>query len=86
MITEGYIIYDAEGSYMVISNSILPESFGPCTFIAHMEGSPKVLFRLVQENKDKMKGKILFCTKDINYFTNHCKEIQEGLYEFTGKL
>lgn len=84
MVTKGEIIFDTKGSYMVISKDILPSTYTDYTFIAHMEGNPKGLARLWKEHKDVFSGHIYFCTKEINFFSNHYKEVEEGLYEYTG--
>jgi hypothetical protein len=51
-----------------------------------MEGIPKGLLRLFKEHRKLFSDRILYCIKDTNFFINHCKEIEEGLYEYTGKL
>jgi hypothetical protein len=80
------VIYDEAGSYMVISDTILPEPYTNYTFIVYMEGIPKGLLRLFKEHRKLFSDRILYCIKDTNFFINHCKEIEEGLYEYTGKL
>lgn len=84
MIVDSKTMFSKDGSYVVFSNTILhTDKFGPYTFIVHMEGTPKQLFRLWKEHRDEIQGRLLYCIKDKDFFKNHSTEIEEDLYEYT---
>lgn len=88
MVVDGRVIYDEnEGSYGVLSNSVVDEAlFGKNTFICHLEGNPKVIYRLFKQHSNEIQGDLLFCYQDKNFFSNHSEEIAPGLWKYTGDI
>lgn len=86
MIHESKVVYGEDGSYIVFANNFLDtEKFGENTFIVHMEGTPKVLFKEWMRHKEEfLIGRIFFCTQFGNFFKNHSEEILPGVWEYTG--
>lgn len=82
MIVDSRLMYSDDGSYIVFSKEYM-EGF---TFIVHVEGTPKALYRLWKENRDELEGRILYCIKDKDFFSGHSVEIEEGLYEYIGEF
>ena len=87
MIADSKLVYGEDGSYIIfVPNFLDVEEYGEHTFIAHMEGTPKVLYREWMRHKDEvLKGRILYGIKDKDYFQNNSIEIEEGLYEYIDK-
>jgi len=85
MIADSKLIYSEDGSYLVIVPNMLDSvvSFEHL-FIAHMEGSLKSLYRELHKHKNVFTGRILFCTKDMNYFSSNSSKLMEGIYEYHG--
>lgn len=86
MITSSKTLFSEDGSYIVISHSILPKEYGLYTFIIHFEGTPKQLYKLWKEHREHIFGRVLYCIKELDFFKNHSREIEEGLYEYVGKV
>jgi len=85
MIADSKLIYSDDGSYLVVVPNMLKDVVDfEHLFIAHMEGSLKSLYRLLPKHKDVFTGRILFCTKDMNYFGSNSRKIMEGIYEYSG--
>lgn len=85
MIVDSKTMFSEDGSYVVFSNSILgTDKYGEYTFILHLEGTPKQIYRLWKQHRPNIKGRVLYCIKDIDFFKKHSREIEEDLYEYTG--
>ena len=83
MIKESLTVYDEKGNYFVIDNDVVKD----CTFIVYMEGTPKAIMKLWLEHRHIMPGKrVFFCDSGSNkYFKNNCVEVEDGLFEYTGR-
>ena len=83
MVVPSYTLYDNEGNHLIISNHMIKGN----TFIIFMSGDKKPIYRLWNEHRHLIKGKVYFCCDTgINYFSNHSKYLGDGLYEYTGKV
>jgi len=86
MIADSKLVYGEDGSYIIfVPNFLDVEEYGEHTFIAHMEGTPKVLFREWMRHKDIIKGRVFYSIKEQDFFQNNSIEIEEGLYEYIDK-
>jgi hypothetical protein len=82
MVVDAKIMYGEDGSYCCFSYDFMPGA----TFIAHIEGTPKKLYRLWRKHRGLFKGRILYCIKDKDYFSGHSRMIEDGLYEYIGNI
>lgn len=82
MVANSYTVYDEKGNYFVITQDLIQDA----TFVVHVEGTRKSLMKLWKEHKDLFVGRIFFCIKDVNLFENHSVEVEDGLFEYVGRL
>ena len=83
MVVESKTLYTEDGSYIVISYDMI-EGYDEHTFIIHMAGAQKSLYRLWKEHRDLIRGRVLFCADFGNKFKKHSVEIEEDLFEYIG--
>jgi hypothetical protein len=83
MVAGSYTFYDEEGNYFVITHNVIKEH----TFIVFMSGDKKPLMKLWLEHRHLIKGRVFFCCDTgYNYFGKHSIEVEDGLYEYIGKV
>lgn len=73
-------------TYIVFIDAVIGDELA--SFVLHAEGNPRVIYRLVKENSDKLHSNKYYMLKDVKTFGNHSEVVAtidgKQLYKLKG--